>query len=220
MTICSRSLLFLAVLLLAVPLRADVSLTPDDKGIVVKDNNIPVLTIDYPTLIGDKGVELYKPTSATTTEDSATVSYDKGATLVISVSLGNLTYSFSNVPPEVVSWHASSIIDFAYLKGGTWKIDDAPAKPFPADPPQDDPHFFHGSAKTFQLINPSGGSHTFHLPPYAYAEVQDNRKWNWDAFAWTVTVGFDRSNPNPGGDNYQMSVTATPAPAAPAPASP
>ncbi len=208
-------------LLAAAPLRADITLQPDEKGILVKNDNILFQTIGYPDLMSPKAEVAHKVTGVTHTDTGATITYDGGATCNVSIAAGAIIFSFANVPSDTQTWKCTSLIDAAYRKGGSWKMGGGAAKPFPADPPTGDAHFFSGSSDSFQLTDAGGNSMIFHFPQYAYGEVQDNRKWGWDIYAWTVTGTF-----SPDTTEYRITVEKGTAPtvdtsaAAPAPAAP
>jgi hypothetical protein len=208
-------------ILLAAPLRADIVLQPDEKGILVKNDNILFQTISYPELMSAKAEIAHKITGTTHTDTGATITYDGGATCSVSIASGAIIFSFANVPSDAQAWKCTSLIDAAYRKGGSWKMGGGPAKPFPADPPTGDAHFFSASSDSFQLTDANGNSVIFRFPPYSYGEVQDNRKWGWDIYAWMVSDAF-----SPDTTEYRLTVEKGTAPtvdaaaAAPAPASP
>jgi hypothetical protein len=206
-----------AVLLLAGPLPAQITLTPDDKGVTVKNNNVTVLTIEYPMLVNTTAVELHKILTKTPAADGATITYDGGATCKISIAGGAIIYSFSGVPSDTANWRTQALLDFDnYQKGGTWQVDGGAAKPFPADFSGGSENLFANNGSSITLTDARGNGVVFHVPPYAYLELKDNRKWNWAIFDWYTTVPI-----TPDATEYRITVAAAGASAAsPAPPAP
>jgi hypothetical protein len=174
----------------------------DDKGINIDNGNMGTLTLGYPLLSGAAAV-VHKPVNKVPAGSGATVTYDGGATLTISVTpAGEITYAFDQVPADVKTWKVQTIISFSYQQAGKWKMDNGPANSFPAELGEK-PQFFQNHATEFELINFGGKYLSFHMPENSYVEMTDNRKWHWSVYAWQFTVPMQ-----PGSSTFKLTVVA------------
>ncbi len=169
----------------------------DPKGVHIDGGSAGAVTLEYPTL--DEG----KVTGATVTGNTATVTYDKGGTLSVQISGGDITYTFSNAPAGATEVRFSMLVPFTYQQGGKWQMDQGAVTPFSVDMPPD-PHLFQSHARVFTLTNGAGKSLVFHTPVLSYLKLQDNRKWKWETYQW-----FDHIPFKAGGLTYKFSVTTS-----------
>lgn len=164
------------------------SITPGDEGIVVDAGTLGTFTVGYPALMMKGKPEPLKPTDTKADGAKVTATYEGGAKAVITCKADGITVAWSGLPAGAEKFKMTTLIDFGFAGSGTWQLGGA-AKPFPADKPAK-PHMFQGSSEAFVLKNAGGDSLTFTVPDYTFNELQDNREWNWEIFAWNVYVPF------------------------------
>ena len=163
----------------------------NEKGVHIDAGSMGGFTLEYPSLerADKKKIAILQKAPS---GKSATVTYDGGTVLQVEVSdVGEITYSFSEVPAEVKSWRVQMLIDFSYQQGGKWKIGSKEGI-FAAEKPVK-PQLFQGNANSFVLTNAEGKALSFHIPDFSYEELVDNRAWGWSIYVWTIHATY---NPN------------------------
>lgn len=171
------------VCLLGTLARAEVKLT--DKGWeITAGDTIGKLVMAYPQLkTGDK---LSKPTEAKVEGNTVDLRYANGATLKITQEKDSAKLAFSAVPENVDGMKLEMPIPFALVGKANWKANDDAAQPLPAEYPGK-PFLFRGNAKKFALIDEAGKGVLLTLP-FGYQQLQDNREWKTNGFAWMLST--------------------------------
>ncbi len=182
------TLFFLALL----PLTAwPLAIQPTDAGLRIDAGAMGTFTLGYPVLLDKADAVAHKPIERKTAGAAATVKYDGGGQidLTVNAGTGEVTLAFSNMPADVAKYRMDMLIGFEYSEGGTWKIGDADAKAFPKAKPAK-PFLYQGNNSALTLADAQGHTLAFALPEFAYQQLQDNREWNWKTFAWQFLATY------------------------------
>ena len=183
---------FLVCLTAAVASRG-AALTVAADGIVVDAGSLGSFTLTYPQLIDASQKVLHKLVEKSAAGKTATLKYDGGGQIVFTIAGGTVKLKFVNMPGDVKKYMMDMLIDTAFSKGGSWKIGDRDGS-FPREKPAS-PHLFQGNANSFRLANAMGEALALKIPDYAYEELNDNREWGWNIFAWKFIANIDPNNP-------------------------
>lgn len=184
-------------------LAADLSFTND--GLQIDAGSMGVFTLTYPALVGEDGQTVHPAIEKSAEADRARVRYEGGASAELEIRAGEVTTRLSGVPESAHSVRMEMLIDFGYAQGGSWRIGDTGAMPFPQAQPEL-PFLHQGHAGEFELTNFEDRSLSLRVPENCYQELQDNREWGWKIFAWSLlmpcepgdsvyTVGIAQSEP-------------------------
>ena len=119
--------------------------------------------------------------------------YPCGVAVEVSIGQdGKVAYRFSGNRDVIEHFRVGELlVPPNYMDGGTWRIGDGDAKPFPAEKPAK-PFLYQGNATRFEFTNVDGKRIRLDLPPYSYQQLQDNREWNWNVFAWWFQSPFNK----------------------------
>jgi hypothetical protein len=164
-----------------------------DKQVKISAGTMGDFDFEYPSLEGKTPDANQKVLAATVSGNTATVKYDKGAEATVTVSGGEVTFSFQNVS-GIKSTRYNMMIPFSYQQGGKWKMGSGEPTAFPLDK-TNNPHLYQNHAPSFTLINYDNTAFTIAVPEFSYLELTDNRAWNWAIFAWQCHVPFNSDNP-------------------------
>lgn len=158
-----------------------IELKPGEKGIHLNAGSLGSFEFSYPTFT-DGSKDIHPLVEARASGSTATLKYQGGATIEAKAdNSGQITFTLSGVPGDVKALTTTTLIDIAFSRGGTWKAGDKEG-PFPKDkatPPQ----FFSGNAGGTTITNASGDKIDLTFPPYTFAQITDNREWNWAIYA-------------------------------------
>lgn len=180
------------------------------KGISVKDQGVHIdvgtaggFTFEFPKLVGKDGKPGPKLVEQKVSGNKATIKYEGGASIDIEVAsaAGEVKYELSNVPGTVASFNSSALVSFNYSTGGTYKINDGEPVAFPPDKPAK-PHLYQGNPSKVTITDVEGRAVQFQFPQYAYAEITDNREWNWKTFALKFHTPYNADQ-----STYVMKIT-------------
>jgi hypothetical protein len=123
---------------------------------------------------------------------SGLVKYEGGFELQVAVDVaaGTITYDYStsNVSPGVML-RFMTIIPIGYSQGGRYSLDGGPLGEFPVD--LGDQLLVRGESTRVNIVSPGGAGFTIEAP-VCWQAVQDNRKWNWNAFAWIYLYDLNK----------------------------
>ena len=165
-----------------------------DKGIAIDAGSFGEFTLGYPTLIDATQQPAPKLVETHADGATATLRYDGGGTLKVSIGgAGEVTLTFADTPADVKSVTMEMLIDIAFNKGGKWRIGDV-EKPFPREKPAS-PHLHQGNATKLTITNAQGRSLSVSAPQYSFLELTDNREWNWGIFAFKSHTPFMPDQP-------------------------
>ena len=177
---------------MALPLKA-ATITATNDGVRIDAGTFGAFTLGYPVLDLGQGEPL-KPIEKTAGGSHASVKYAGGANLEVTVAPeGSISYAFSNPPAGFKTYRMDMLVDFGFNEGGTWRMGDGGAKPFPKEKPVNF-HLYQGNSSNFVLSNFEGKTMAFVIPPYSYQELNDNREWRWKIYNWAFIAPFDRNN--------------------------
>ncbi|GHC13421.1 sugar-binding protein [Cerasicoccus arenae] len=195
----STSLLLLTVLLFWAPCGglADM-LTLDAQGVTINAGAIGEYSIPAPIYISDDGQE-HKPTS-TLRDGELSVIYDDGFAISIRMS-GNseIKYEMIRMPERAASLKFITYIPINLNNAGKYSL-GAMQGEFPGK--HAGQFLAHGEADRLEIIHALGDGIRI-TTPSAYQQLQDNRTWNWNIFAWIYRYDFKRY---PGQDSFVFRV--------------
>ncbi len=123
---------------------------------------------------------------------SGVARYESGFELRVAVdaAAGTITYDYStsNVTPGVML-RFMTLIPLGFNQGGRYSLDGGPFGEFPPD--LVDQLLVRGEATRVDIVAPSGSGFSVEAP-LCWQAVQDNRKWNWNAFAWVYVYDLNK----------------------------
>lgn len=165
--------------------RRQLRLRFDQEGLAIDAGADGQFTLAYPVFVGATWDDVRKPVERSVSGDSATLRFDGGASIEMSLqpAEGTLTMTPVGVPEGVRTLRAGMQIDFSYAGGGRWKIGEGPEKPFPGQKPES-PHIHQGNADKLTLWNAAGGELSVQVPAGSFQQLTDNREWGWKVFQW------------------------------------
>lgn len=173
-----------------------------DKGVMVQAGSLGDFELGYPTLVNGSQQAAHKLVEVRPNGLNATLKYEGGGTVNVSVSSqGEVSYTFTGMPADVKTLTFETLIDIGFNKGGTWKIGDKEGA-FPREK-STPPHIFSGNASNITITHAQGRSLSITAPDYAFIQLTDNREWNWGIFALKCFVNF-----NPDAPTAKFKVTA------------
>ena len=155
-----------------------------EDGVSIDAGSMGRFVLTWPQLIAERDDQPLKPFEKRIDGPKASLKYAGGAEMEVAVSgAGRIDLAFKSRPASVQKLRMEMLIDFNFADGGTWKIDDGAATPFPPQKPAK-PFLFQGNADRLQIADAGGATLAFAIPPYSFQQLQDNREWNWKTFAW------------------------------------
>ena len=162
------------------------------------------LTLTYPALgtVSESKV----PSSVSVEGRKLSARYENGAILNTELQDdGTLSFHFSALPDDVKNIRFDLPLPLTLNQGGGFAIDQRKAVAFPAAATPD-AFLFKGDAKRLVLTPAAGDAFTIHIE-HGWQQVQDNRVWNTDSFAWMATADLPRVN---GSESYYTIRIAAP----------
>jgi len=165
-----------------------------ERGVEIDGGSMGAFTLAYPqiatkTAPGKDEAAIQQRLA----DGKAVLKYPCG--IVVHVSIGGdgaVTYRFDGDRDVVERFRIGELLIPAdYRDGGAWRIGDGDAKPFPSEKPAN-PFLHQGNATRFEFTSLDGKRIRIELPPYSYQQLQDNREWNWNVFAWWFQAPFNR----------------------------
>jgi hypothetical protein len=211
-----RTLIPLLLGLCAVlPLPAQaLKLSLSEKGAVVNAGALGSLTIPAPSLDTNDKKEL-KPTYALNADGTAQATYANGFILKITASNAEktVTYSFDELPANTSLIKFSTLFPINLTQGGRFALGNKSGE-FPAS--KGGQFLATGDANGIDVIYPLGEGIRI-TTPSAYHQLQDNRTWGWNVFAWIYRHDLKRY-PNVRKFSFKVSAIAPEAAADGAPA--
>ena len=156
------------------------------KGIAIDLNSGGIFTLTYPKLMGlkpDKPVSVDNVTSTLTH-----LKYVDGISAVVKLDQNeNVKVDFDNLNDQVKTARLEMLIPIGMAKGGKFSIGNESLKPFPSEK-QAKPFLYQGNNESLTLTHQTGPGFKLTMPKYGYQQLQDNRHWNWNIFAWWYGV--------------------------------
>lgn len=170
-----------------------------DKGVQIDCGSMGSFVLCYPVLETVAGK--LAPSEKKLGEE-AILNYPSGVSLKMAITGDKkIVLKFSGDTGGIKTFRmADLLIPTHFGEGGEWKAGDSEKKIFPKEKPAK-PHLYQGSVGRFEFSSPEGGAIRFSLPPYSFQQLQDNREWKWDTFAWLFQTPFTE-----GTSTYEVSV--------------
>ena len=165
------------------------ALKPAADGISIEAGSLGSFTLTYPEFTNAANAVVYKKIEAKLSASGATVRYEGGAVLEVTIAGGEVSLHYSGVPQDVKSWKMTMLLDIGFAKGGQWKAGEKEGV-FPAEKGKV-PHFLSANGSSLQIKNAQGQSLGFTLPQYAFQQLTDNREWNWAIYQWQFIVPWN-----------------------------
>jgi len=163
-------------------------------GIDIDAGSLGKFTIEYPQLLDGSQKPVHKLLEKKTTGKAATLKYDDGTELDVSVGNGGkVEMRFPHPPADVKNIDFEMHIPIAFNQGGKWHIGDKEAD-FPVTKPAS-PHLFQGHAPALRIQNFEGKILEVKVPENSFLQLTDNREWNWGIFHWKSLTPFDPNRP-------------------------
>ncbi len=182
------------ILLLSVQHGQTAELKTTEKGIVISAGSLGEFELAYPAFTNEKHQAVHKLVEARAAGVAATLKYEGGGSVGVSVSKsGEVTFAFADTPSDVRTVSVDLMVDIAFNKGGTWKMGDQTGS-FPREK-SNPPQFYSGNATRTTITGAQGLSLQLTSPPYSFIQLTDNREWNWPIYAWKCFVPFNRDQP-------------------------
>ena len=163
-------------------------------GVEIDGGSMGAFTLAYPKIATRAAPGQHETASEQRLADGkAVLKYPCGAAVEVSIGQdGKVAYRFSGNRDVIEHFRVGELlVPPNYMDGGTWRIGDGDAKPFPAEKPAK-PFLYQGNATRFEFTNVDGKRIRLDLPPYSYQQLQDNREWNWNVFAWWFQAPFNK----------------------------
>jgi hypothetical protein len=188
-----RALRILVIIAFATALRttqaasfSSVSLA--DGGVAVNAGSFGEFTLSYPSLRrhGDKESKFIEKSVK---GNRATLKYEGGSSIELSVAGDAVQLKFDKLPGDVEGIRMETYIDYNFSNGGKWKI-DATEKEFPKEKPAK-PFLYQGNAHALALTNFEGKTLTFTVPEHSWFQLQDNREWGWKIYCWWFSFPYN-----------------------------
>ena len=181
----------LACLCVLSPLSAQaLKLSLSDKGAVINAGALGSFTIPAPSIDTTDKKEL-KPTYALNADgSSAQATYANGFVLKIAVSNADksITYSFDAPPANGAMLKFIPLFPINLNQGGRFALGNTTGE-FPVA--KAGQFLATGDTNRLDIIHPLGEGIRFTVPA-AYQQLQDNRTWNWNVFAWVYRYDLKR----------------------------
>lgn len=166
-----------------------------DTGVVIDGGSMGEFTLAYPKIATAAAPHEHQAAlEQRLAAGKAVLKYPCGAVVEVSLGQGNkVAYQFSGDCAAVASFRIGELlVPPNYADGGRWQVGDADPQPFPSAQPAS-PFLYQGNATRFEFSSVDGKRIRLDLPPYSYQQLQDNREWNWNVFAWWFQSPFDRN---------------------------
>lgn len=174
-------LLFFAFLFVLSPAVRALELTLSAEGVVINAGAIGQFVVPAPSLETSDKQEL-KPSLTLSSESDALATYANGFVVKIAINAAEKTirYSFAQPPANASSLKLTTLLPINLNQGGTFTLGKTSGT-FPQT--KSGQFLAHGEADRFDLVHPLGEGLRFSTPG-AYQQLQDNRTWDWNVFAW------------------------------------
>ncbi len=197
-----RPLLFLLGLCATLSLPAQgLKLSLSEKGAVVNAGALGSFTVPPPSIDTADKKEL-KPTYALDASGGAQATYPNGFVLKIAVSNADksITYSFDAAPENATALKFHTLFPINLNQGGRFALGNKSGE-FPAT--KAGQFLADGDASHLDIIHPLGEGIRFSTPA-VYQQLQDNRTWGWNVFAWVYRYDLKRY---PGKTSFSFKVS-------------
>jgi hypothetical protein len=150
-----------------------------EKGAELACGRLGTFTLAYPQL--DFGDDTKRdPVETRIQGASATLAYEGGAAVTVTVTGGRIAYAFANAPAALKAFSTHLLIPPNFSEGGTWRAGEASGA-FPPEKPAK-PHLYQNHTRRFEFADINSRRLGFDLPEHTFVQVQDNREWNWNTF--------------------------------------
>jgi hypothetical protein len=161
-------------------------------GLEVDAGSLGKFILEYPVFSDAQQQPLHKLVERKAAGKSATIKYEDGAQVEMSVGQGGqVTITMSSIPADVKNFDLQMQIPIAYNQGGSWKMGDKTGD-FPKTKPAS-PHLFQGHAPSLNITNYEGKTLTIATPEFSFLQLTDNREWNWAIFHFKSIAPYDAS---------------------------
>lgn len=187
-----KTLLLLAACgLFALTGKASITLALDPKGVAIVAGSAGRIVVPSPEY--SVGGQTLKPVWTPSAEGaSGVVKYDNGFELAVKVdsSAGTITYDYTAATIVAGAMlRFTTILPTTFNDAGRYSLDRAPLVEFP--PAFIDQHLVRGESTHVTFVAPTGDGFSVEAP-VCWQAVQDNRKWNWNVFAWVYLYDLNK----------------------------
>lgn len=189
-------------------LRASPGLVLEKGGVAIDTGSAGRFLLRAPEYAS--GQKALKSSCAVQPDGAATITYPNGFVLRVAVSApsGEVRFSFDDPAPAGDSLKFLLILPISFNQGGRYAMAGDPFADFPSAFAAQ--LLVHGEAQGVALLAPGGAGFSI-ATPEGWQAVQDNRKWKWEAFAWTYNYDFNKV---PGRREFTFKISSIEPPAA------
>lgn len=186
----SRFFALTAFFLLHVQIARAIEIKAVQDGLEVDAGSMGKFTLEHPQLLDANQKPIHKLVERSIAPKFATLKYEGGIQLNVSVGeSGKASMKFSQPPADVKFVSLEMQIPIGFNQGGSWKIGDQ-AGAFPVQKPAS-PHLYQNNAPTLQISNYEGKNLVLKTPDYSFLQLTDNREWNWSIFHFKSTTPLE-----------------------------
>lgn len=174
----------------------------DSDGILVDAGELGTFIIAPPTLETDNGRELRAVVSLDSNGGMQST-FENGMSVdaMFSESGDRVTWRIANTSRDAVVLKFTTLLPINWNQGSRFILGSEEGE-FPM---QFGPQMLaHGESEHLEIIHPLGIGISI-TTPGAYQQIQDNRAWNWNTFAWIFRYELRR---HPGETEFSFSVSA------------
>jgi hypothetical protein len=172
-----------------------ISLSLDVDGLAIRTPAEGRLVLEYPSLSSAQQ-EQVRPEGVKASGKKAAMLYPNGARAEITLDGDDVSVHFTAIPSGVKGVRMDMTVPLAMKDGGRWRFEDGETGPFPKDFGGEQ-FVFKGGVQPVRLTTPGGAAFTLAMP-HGWQQMQDNRKWNTDSFAYMTSADL----PQTGGEAY------------------
>ncbi len=180
--------LLLLCLLPCCALAASVKIQLAERGAVIEAGEVGRFTVPPPVLVLADKTE-HKPVLSAAERGRTRATYPNGFVLEIAAAAGAIEYSFVSLPDGASQLRFTTLLPINLNQGGRFTLGGGQPVEFPV---AKDKQIIHaGDAQRLEIIHPLGEGVAI-TTPGAYQQIQDNRTWNWNVFAWNYFYDLRR----------------------------
>ncbi len=173
------------------------------EGIAINGGSLGEFVIPYPVITVEGVKDELKPSEVRPADAAATLKYPGEIALNVKLEAeGKVALTFSGNTEKLRKFRCQQmLIPFNFRDGGSWRVGSGEFTLFPAQQPPK-PFLFQGNQSSLELCGVDDKKLKLEIPPFSFQQLQDNREWNWQTFAWMFLTSFE-----PGQQPYVIKVS-------------
>jgi len=168
---------------------AAVKVGVDKKGVAIDAGLVGRFVLAAPVLVGADKTD-QKPVIEVESPTRAKATYPGGAVIEIETSAaGEATFTLSGIPADARQLRFTTLLPINLNQGGRFTLGGGQAVEFPVV--REKQLIAAGDATRLEIRHALGEGFAIQTPG-AYQQIQDNRTWNWNVFAWNYFYDLRR----------------------------